>query len=389
MECNFCNSKNCSEIYTPFGSKIELKIIICMSCGLVQSKTSDIVHQEKNENFSQLSCDADYSAIRVGKQQMAKYAFFCLEQIKEEFQPKEILDMCSARGHFAKKAIDFFNLNTIDCIEPDEYMTKDYQNDKKINLWIGKYYKFNSPKKYDLVYSCHTLEHFRDPSKNIFYMCNKTKMGGRIFLDVPNLLSIDKKYHFDEFFYDKHLFYFNKKLLVCFFEINGFIMERDFSTKSSIVLIFKKIEECKEKKLTKKYPEIVEKNKLMVTKYKNNLAKSRKHIPQIVKNIYSKANEKKSAIIGCGRILNALVEYGGLDTEKFDVLIDNYLAEVTKELYGKSLNKIDILNKTEIEIFFLMTSSATNELKKLLKTNNKNSIIYHIDDILEEVASKK
>ena len=137
MSCNFCNKESLEHIYTPINSGINLEIYICKNCGLVQS-TYDIRAYEasnisKTGEFKNLICDAAYSEVRVGKQQMVKYVKQAFNNLNIEFKgsPK-ILDMKSARGDFALFALDYFDINSIDCIEEDDYITTTYNNDSTI-----------------------------------------------------------------------------------------------------------------------------------------------------------------------------------------------------------------------------------------------------------------
>ena len=148
MNCNFCLSKNIEQVYTPVKSKIDLHINICKDCGLVFSSYDSEKYEDSNitklnPKFSHLSCEANYSDIRVGKQQMTKYIFDTLNKVNLPNSINKVLDIRSARGHFALKALEYFNIESIDCVEEDNYMTVTYDNNPSINIWRGKYYNLN------------------------------------------------------------------------------------------------------------------------------------------------------------------------------------------------------------------------------------------------------
>ena len=215
MKCNFCKGTELSDCYEPKKSKINLLIQVCKSCGLVQAKYDSGTYEAINDRsynesaqINKISCDADYSEIRVGKQQMAQKPFNVLAKHASTSEINNVLDMRSARGDFALAALSALDLSYIYCIEQDSYMSKDYKNDSRIKLHSGKYRDFNVDRQFDLVYSCHTLEHYRDPDSNLGFIANQLRDGGYLYLDVPNLGSIADGDHFDDFFYDKHLFYF-------------------------------------------------------------------------------------------------------------------------------------------------------------------------------------
>jgi transcription elongation factor Elf1 len=118
MNCNFCKSNNIFKSYTPIQSTIDLEINICKDCGLVFGEFDKDLHEKSNApsinpTFSHLSCNANYSDVRVGKQQMVNYVFEALNELNLDVKVNKILDMRSARGHFALKALEYFNVDNI------------------------------------------------------------------------------------------------------------------------------------------------------------------------------------------------------------------------------------------------------------------------------------
>ena len=85
--CRSCSSLIKGEaLHKPIGSEIDLQIFCCKNCNLIQGFCDEKKYSEKNDNFkdpklilSKISCDSNYSNIRVGKKQMAD-KFFLLAQ---------------------------------------------------------------------------------------------------------------------------------------------------------------------------------------------------------------------------------------------------------------------------------------------------------------------
>jgi len=126
MKCNFCQNSSLEHIYDPIDTGINLKIYLCKSCGLVQSFYDKISYENSNipskTKFEKLSCDAKYSEVRVGKQQMLKFFENTINQANLKFKKSpKILDMKSARGDFALFAIKYSGkrsaLNSSVCID--------------------------------------------------------------------------------------------------------------------------------------------------------------------------------------------------------------------------------------------------------------------------------
>lgn len=379
MECNFCLSKNIDLVYTPVNSKIDLKINICKDCGLVFSSYNSNKYEESNITnpnlkFSHLSCDAGYSEIRVGKQQMVHYFFDTIKNITLNKPIQKVLDIKSARGHWALKALEYFELANIDCVEEDSYMTTTYDNNSSINIWRDKYYKLNTDYNYDLIYSCHTLEHYTNPTKVLTWINNRLNEDGLFYIDVPNNENINHNHNIDEFFYDKHLFYYNSEVLYSFIESLGFELLYKHSTPQNIGLLFKK------SNVKKEYPKynFYSYNLDLINKYKENIKINRSILIKKQDELNSNFPKGKcNVVFGSGRPLDAFVQYGDLNLDNFDYLIDDYLSQVTDTIYNKNLYNSSIINNIVPDNILLLVKHPSEELIKFLTKNNpKVNIVY-------------
>jgi len=387
MNCSFCQSSNLEEIYKPIRSKIGLEVLLCKTCGLVQSKSkkrSKKIVGQGQKVITRLSCDADYSDVRVGKAQMVAEAQSLIKQI-DKSEINKVLDICSARGDFARFALSYFNIKSIDCLDPDKYMTLSYKDDPRINLTIGIYSDLKISKKYDLIYSCHTLEHYRNPAKKLAFMVDNITDEKYLLLDVPNIETISDNRNIDEFFYDHHRFYFNRELLTNFLLAQGMELISENESLYSIKLLMKKTGRIIKKKLSKDYTRF---NKELIRKYYKNIQTNRNKLPEAVRMINKIIINKKNAIIGCGRIFDALITYGGLDINSFNFLIDNFLINASKKLYGKKLYTSDILKAEPVDNILLNVRSSTSNLAKELSKKFPNVNIISINDILDKINNQ-
>ena len=366
MNCNLCNSHKTKNIYTPIQSKIDLTIDICKKCGHVFGSFDELKFEAQNKKncdnkFTHLSCEADYSEIRVGKQQMVDYFFNAFEQLNTQKQIKSVLDVKSARGDFALKALDYFGLSSIDCIEEDEYMTDTYRHNPKVNISHKKYYYSFESKEYDLVYSCHSLEHYQNPKKVLTYIHQKVKDGGLFYVDVPNLDILDDQLNIDDFFYDKHLHFFTSDLIIKFIENLGFKLLINNTTSKNIGLLFQKSSDAK---LTAPILNYYEFNKSLIKRYKKNLKQNRKSIKHNTQHINAMFTSNKSnVIIGCGRALDAMIKYGNLDIGKFKYFVDDFLIKATDTIYDRKLVALNDIN--HIDGVLLLVKNPEKILEKL------------------------
>ena len=55
--------------------------------------------------------------------------------------------------------------------------------------------------KFDLIYSCHSLEHYSDPEKKLVWMYENLKYNKYLYLEVPNPKIISQTKNVDEYFF--------------------------------------------------------------------------------------------------------------------------------------------------------------------------------------------
>lgn len=384
MNCNFCNSGPLVYTYAPSNSKIDLKVCVCPSCGLVQAEYDVASYELINDNsgskgssIEKISCDSDYSEIRVGKQQMANKPFITLAKYVKAGAIRNVLDMRSARGDFAQKALGELGIKKIFCIEQDKYMSSSYESDERFVIHSEKYHLFKAPIKFDLIYSCHTLEHYRNPDRYLDFVIENLVDDGLFYLDIPNIDSIRSGDQFDDFFYDKHLFYFSPRHIEHWLVAKGFEIVNICHTGPCIDILARKSEVP-----THLSSEVVgsesEKMHGLIAGYIDNLKFNRARCSQLVSAINVWMDDhSKIAVFGCGRLLDTLIKYGGLDLNRFDQLIDNYLCKATSHLYGRPVSGQQALSESKSDAVLVLTRTMQTQLVQSLNKIVPNADIKH------------
>jgi len=358
-------------MYSPKYSLIDLQIFICSKCGFVQSLRDKSIKPIKKQNYEQiesLSCDADYSSVRVGKQQMTKFDIECIQGYQEiDYLGMSILDMASARGHFARWAHDV-SKKVVTCIEPDVYMSKDYAQSEFFEILNVDYRSINFEKQFDFIYSCHTLEHYRDPKEYLNFVFDNLRFEGYFFVNVPNLLGVLDSVILDDFFYDKHRSYFDPETLNVLLSSMGFKILKSWTSASCIRILAQK-SPAKTVALVEDGPGFVfHQNFETLKKYVEIIEKSRKLLPNSVSSINANlVSGELSVILGCGRMLDAFIKYGGLDLNSFDFLVDNFLGLATQSIYQHKLFTWESLPELPgTPNFLVLSRTSTNELINLI-----------------------
>jgi SAM-dependent methyltransferase len=351
-------------VYTPKGSLISLNVVLCTSCGFVQTTKTETEAPLPNiigSDFSSLSCDADYSPIRVGKQQMTNHDIKLISSRLERFENMSFLDMASARGHFASWAASVSN-KTIVCIEPDSYMSESYRDNQGIKVYQCDYRDVQDLTAFDFVYSCHTLEHFSDPVRYLNFVHKHLNTGGFFYLNVPNLDGVRDSVNLDDFFYDRHRLYFDEESLLGLLVNSGFEVIADWHDSACLRFLVRRTEVPSVKVLVDRY----QRNKSSLEEYVSSLAHNRSQLPNVVSSIIRELETDSTlVVVGCGRMLDALIKYGGFPISRVNYLIDNFIGQATDHLYNRTLYRFENFSAPETNLHFLVVARTSNvELMK-------------------------
>ena len=377
--CAICSGE-LEPTYNPRNSLISLVVHLCRSCGFVQTTKSpaDLVpSREQGKDISSLSCDADYSPIRVGKQQMTNQDLALIGSKIETFANLSFLDMSSARGHFALWAAEVSKQPVV-CIEPDSYMSETYRNDKRLKVFQSDYRDLPNLGRFDFIYSCHTLEHFSDPVAYLSFVHDHLSEDGSFYLNVPNLEGVRDSVNLDDFFYDRHRVYFDTATLFALLVNTGFEITAEWHNSACLRFLVRKATKPDAKISISRYAE----NKSILLRYMSGLAHNRSRLPEIVSSIISNLKpESTLVIVGCGRMLDALIKYGEFPIKRATYLVDNFLGLATDFLYGQRLFRFDNFTPSEENLHFLIVARTSNtELGREISRRFPNSVISFVSE---------
>lgn len=378
----------------PKASKVALEIVQCVDCNLVQGVCDEVAYAKENDTFkdpslvlSEISCDSPYSNIRVGKQQMAAKFFNILESLPIDIKEIEsVIDVRAARGSFILRAPEYFTSASVFVgIEEDLYLhPPKYLYDASI-VTISDYSVYNFQRDgrvFDFVYSCHTLEHYRNPNRYIESIKNLVSPKGYFFLDVPALSDFIDHDLLDDFFYDKHLLYFTELTLFRLLESNGFCILWARSSGNGCIEVLARLNDPLNSINIKEKADHAYVKPSQVSDYSQRLNTNRSQLPAISRNIsdYIARSEGKSVAFGAGRILDAFKVYGDLDLRLFSYYIDNYLFEASRIVNGLEIQPMSELQQQEDLIFILFTRDSSRSLHELIFSLHPTSQILHWSD---------
>jgi SAM-dependent methyltransferase len=392
-KCRACGSTDLTQtLHSPKQSLVDINIVACVKCNLVQGLCDEVAYSMQNDSFkdpglslSRISCDSPYSNIRVGKQQMADKFFRMSHELPIDYKKvKSVLDVRSARGSFILNSpVLFANSTSFIGFEQDLYLhpPKSSINDPRIKLYDKSVY--NTPEslgKFDFIYSCHSLEHYREPVKYIQSIESLLSDNGLFFVDVPNLFDFVDCGTLDDFFYDKHLLYFIPRTLVNLLVSQGFAVKWLKADGNGCI-------ECLAERMTShashnltidRYREL---DPSKVIEYSKRLDSNRSRLPFLSRRMEDFASSIESPLVafGAGRILDAFVCYGGLDTSIFRFFVDNYLSQASAEVNGNDLLPLCEIKEKRAE-FILFTRNKSSSLVELILSQCPLASVYHWSD---------
>lgn len=367
--CNICDGP-CSHVYSPIGSRVGLELYICQSCGFFQTTKSSGSLRETDVTFLGLSCDADYSSVRVGKRQMLDNTRPLLDKARELLGPEpRILDMAAGRGDFLNFARSWEPSELVG-FEPDEYMVKDSPVHQFAQLEYGDYRSMSREHQFDLIYSCHSLEHFSNPSSYFDYVTTILSPNGVFFVDVPNVHEAHKGLVLDEYFYDKHRVYFDSgslDQLGAEFRLKPIFGRNEGS---SLVRAFR-FDQQRRPKVQSRY----DINLALIGEYRRKMAKNRTKIHDVVQHINHiiETHAGPAILFGAGRATDALVKYGGLELNIFSQVVDNYLGQASSTVLGREIKVFDQLESLKNPLFVVSTKSSTSTISDLIRSKYPNA----------------
>jgi hypothetical protein len=151
----------------------------------------------------------------------------------------------------------------------------------------------------------------------------------------------------EEFFIDKHMYHFEPTTLTKMLGAAGFEKKSEFSDNLNLVYVLGKSEYAKELEGTTQV------DAATIGRYISRLEENRSKLRKVAAEIEGNEN---AAIYGSGRILDALIKYGGLTLNK-TVVADKFLWQHAGDLGINILNPTEIDWKTFSEVYVLARSS--------------------------------
>lgn len=374
--CELCGRDTLTLAYAPERSARGISVHICSYCGLVQSLPR-IDHVPRGP--AAVSCGADWGNVRYGKGFRTEIALNAVVK----YAPKggfALLDVGSNRGRFIDALKAARPDANITAVEPDERVADCVADKAELHTCRIEAIHFE-PARFDVVHSCHTVEHLAHPARVLRGHHRVLKDGGILVIDAPNIDVIGSDDIVEEWFIDKHLYHFSARTLTRMLEQVGFtILEApDPKDRENLFVVAQKGIAAGGHRPAD--PKEVDRAVELVSTYAATRSHNIDALGAAVKELAGLA-PKGIAMWGAGRIFDTLVVHGGFDPKLLKVLIDTHLKTHVAERHGFPLSGPEALDAAQPAFVVVMSRGFAGEIAAEAKKRAPAAEILLFTDLL-------
>ena len=383
--CDLCASPSLSQVYAAPDSTRKLTVWVCGHCGLSQSLPR-IDRAERRA--ATVSAGADWGNLRYGKGFRADANFATLKPYLKADKPLRVLDVGTNRGAFALKLLEAFPNALITGIEPDERVVEAWARKPSVT-WVHARLEETrlANESFDVIYSCHTLEHVRSAREALLLHHAALAPDGYLFIEVPNLAVISSVDMVEEFFIDKHLYHFSHRTLARLLTACGFraiaIADPRDTTNITIVATKTTIPSTG----VAADPQEVQSAAGLISDYNATRLRNQQALSQVARLITGLA-PRKVAIWGAGRLLNSLIEHGGLKPQTLAAVVDKNLIKYAAEVHGVALTAPEALSDIRPDVVVVMSRSFADEIRNEAQQRAPGCEVILYSDLLQRAKAQ-
>ena len=383
--CDFCRQTKLTAAYQPAGSTRGLTVQICKHCGLVQSTPR--IARTAERHSAAVSGDADWGNVRYGKGFRTQAALDAIARHADLGRKLALLDVGSNRGSFVKAFLEAAPAATITAVEPDERFAAACADLPRTDLIQARIeHTVLPPERFDIVHSCHTIEHLAQPFAALKDHARVLRPGGILVLDAPNLALLGGDDIVEEWFIDKHLFHFSAVTLGRMIETAGFEILREPDPADPVNLLF-----VARKTGAPSYAVAADRIEVgvahdLLLRYQATRLANLAALRHAATRIRAMA-PRRVALWGAGRLFDLLVREGGFDPKMLSLLIDAHLQKHMDERHGVMLSAPEAL--ADVDAVIVMSRMFAGEISREIRMRAPNAEIILYTDLLESAKTRK
>ena len=299
-----------------------------------------------------------------------------------------LLDVGSNRGSFAKAFVAAAPLAHIVAVEPDERVAQSCGDLERTELIEARIEDAAlESNRFDIVHSCHTIEHLAHPASVLADHWRVLKTGGILVLDAPNIALLGADDVVEEWFIDKHLYHFSARTLSRMIEAAGFeiIQHPDPDDRSNLLFVARK-KAFGAIQIVSDWNE-ADRTEELIAGYVATRARNLMALTAVASEIAQLA-PRGVALWGAGRIFDSLVVHGQFDPSALTLLIDTHLKSLVGERHGCALADPEALSESEASVVVVMSRDFATEISARARTLSPHAEIILYSDLLARANTR-
>lgn len=360
LACDLCDKTSLTQVYAAPDSSRKLTVWVCSHCGLMQSLPRV---DRAARRPATVSAGADWGNLRYGKGFRAEANLTALKPYLNKKSSLRVLDVGTNRGAFALELKTHYPQAQLIGIEPDERVVDAWAR-KPGFTWLHARLEDTRLEKdgFDLIYSCHTLEHVRSAKLALQMHHESLAPNGYLFLEVPNTAVINSSDIVEEFFIDKHLYHFSHRTLARLLTACGFRAIAIADPRDTVNITVIAVKTAVPASDVPADLQEVESAAALISSYHVQRMRNLSALTQVARIIHGMA-PRRVAIWGAGRLLNSLIENGGLKPQSLAAVVDKNLIRYASEAHGVKLTSPEELSAIRPDVVVVMSRSFASEIR--------------------------
>jgi SAM-dependent methyltransferase len=383
--CELCGAESLKPVYKPEGSMRGLSVHLCTHCGLVQSLPR-IAHAPRAP--AAVSSGANWGNVRYGKSFRTKAALDALVRHADLSEDIALLDVGSNRGSFAKAFLAAAPHARLTALEPDERVVQSCGSLLRTEIIAARIEDVAlETGRFDIVHSCHTIEHLAHPARTLADHHRALKDGGLLILDAPNIAFLGHDDVVEEWFIDKHLYHFSARTLGRMIEEAGFeiVEEPDARDHSNLLFVARKNPHAAHRAVSD-WKE-ADRAETLIGHYIVSRARNMIALTAVAAEI-ARLSPRGVALWGAGRLFDSLVVHGNFDPHALSLLIDTHLKPLVGERHGCALAGPEALTGSETGVVIVMSRDFAREIEAQARTLAPQAEIIFYSDLLTRARTR-
>lgn len=385
FSCDLCDNTALTQVYAAPDSARKLTVWACAHCGLMQSLPRA---DRAPRRSATVSAGADWGNLRYGKGFRAEANLTALKPYLNKQKSLRVLDVGANRGAFSLEIKTSYPQAQIFGIEPDERVVDAWAKSPGFT-WLNARLEDTRLENegFDLIYSCHTLEHVRSARQALLMHHKALAPNGYLFLEVPNTAVINSSDIVEEFFIDKHLYHFSHRTLARLLSVTGFRAIAVADTRDPVNISVIAVKAEMPSGVLPADPQEVESAAALISNYNVQRMQNLRALTQVACLIDNMA-PRRVAIWGAGRLLNSLIENGGLKPQGLAAVVDKNLIRYASEAHGVKLTAPEELSTIRPDIVVVMSRSFASEIRAEAQVRAPGCEVIAYADLLQRAKTQ-